>query len=31
MAIRATEVVDWTGRFDDLVANEAALDGRGLD
>lgn len=31
MAIRGAEVVDWTGRFDALVANESDLDAHGLD
>ncbi|REJ06414.1 DNA-binding response regulator [Microbacterium bovistercoris] len=31
MAIRETPVVDWTGRFDSLVANEGDLDARDLD
>lgn len=31
MAIRGSPVVDWTGRFDDLVAREAELDADELD
>ncbi|VXB81210.1 Helix-turn-helix transcriptional regulator [Microbacterium sp. 8M] len=31
MAIRGAPVVDWTGRFDDLVAREALLDATELD
>ncbi|MFE6735863.1 LuxR C-terminal-related transcriptional regulator [Microbacterium sp. NPDC057650] len=31
MAIRETPVIDWTGRFDSLIANEASLDARELD